>query len=76
MPIVPLTGDLCGWQILGAFAEDDSLFMRNCSRLMAQSRTMVTMPQYEFRNICDAKLESICRRMQCYQQVCVAALAL
>ncbi|XP_023691026.1 phosphatidylinositol 3,4,5-trisphosphate-dependent Rac exchanger 1 protein isoform X1 [Paramormyrops kingsleyae] len=55
-------------KILGAFAEEDSLFVRNCRQLIAQSRTMVTMPQYEFRNICDAKLESICRHMQYYQQ--------
>lgn len=56
-------------QILEAFCSDDSLFVRNCSQLISQSERVVTMPQYEFRQICDTKLESIRRRISSYQQV-------
>lgn len=56
-------------QILEAFSGDDSLFVRNCSQLISQSDRVVTMPQYEFRQICDTKLESIRRRISSYQQV-------
>lgn len=69
---VPLTSkDFCRFvpQILEAFSNDDSLFVRNCSQLISQSERVVTMPQYEFRQICDTKLESIRRRISSYQQV-------
>lgn len=56
-------------QILEAFSGDDSVFVRNCSQLISQSDRVVTMPQYEFRHICDTKLESIRRRISSYQQV-------
>lgn len=56
-------------QVLEAFAADDSTFVQNCGRLMAMSSAIVTMPHYEFRNICDTKLESIGRRIACYQEV-------
>uniref|UniRef100_A0A673B9U3 Phosphatidylinositol 3,4,5-trisphosphate-dependent Rac exchanger 1 protein n=1 Tax=Sphaeramia orbicularis TaxID=375764 RepID=A0A673B9U3_9TELE len=56
-------------KILEAFCGDDSLFVRNCSQLISQSDRVVTMPQYEFRQICDTKLESIRRRISSYQQV-------
>ncbi|KAG7471975.1 hypothetical protein MATL_G00103680 [Megalops atlanticus] len=55
-------------KILDAFAGDDSQFVKNCSQLMSQSERMVSMPQFEFRNICDTKLESISRRIRSYQQ--------
>uniref|UniRef100_A0A8C4IPF8 Phosphatidylinositol 3,4,5-trisphosphate-dependent Rac exchanger 1 protein n=1 Tax=Dicentrarchus labrax TaxID=13489 RepID=A0A8C4IPF8_DICLA len=55
-------------KILEAFSADDSLFVRNCSQLISQSDRVVTMPQYEFRQICDTKLESIRRRISSYQQ--------
>uniref|UniRef100_A0A7N8YIC1 Phosphatidylinositol 3,4,5-trisphosphate-dependent Rac exchanger 1 protein n=1 Tax=Mastacembelus armatus TaxID=205130 RepID=A0A7N8YIC1_9TELE len=55
-------------KILEAFSSDDSLFVRNCSQLISQSDRVVTMPQYEFRQICDTKLESIRRRISSYQQ--------
>uniref|UniRef100_A0A673B9S4 Phosphatidylinositol 3,4,5-trisphosphate-dependent Rac exchanger 1 protein n=1 Tax=Sphaeramia orbicularis TaxID=375764 RepID=A0A673B9S4_9TELE len=55
-------------KILEAFCGDDSLFVRNCSQLISQSDRVVTMPQYEFRQICDTKLESIRRRISSYQQ--------
>uniref|UniRef100_A0A8D0AMF2 Phosphatidylinositol 3,4,5-trisphosphate-dependent Rac exchanger 1 protein n=1 Tax=Sander lucioperca TaxID=283035 RepID=A0A8D0AMF2_SANLU len=55
-------------KILEAFSGDDSLFVRNCSQLISQSDRVVTMPQYEFRQICDTKLESIRRRISSYQQ--------
>uniref|UniRef100_A0A3Q2T4K7 Phosphatidylinositol-3,4,5-trisphosphate dependent Rac exchange factor 1 n=1 Tax=Fundulus heteroclitus TaxID=8078 RepID=A0A3Q2T4K7_FUNHE len=55
-------------KILEAFSGDDSLFVRNCSQLISQSDRVVTMPQYEFRQICDTKLESIRRRISNYQQ--------
>uniref|UniRef100_A0AAQ5ZKJ8 Phosphatidylinositol 3,4,5-trisphosphate-dependent Rac exchanger 1 protein n=1 Tax=Amphiprion ocellaris TaxID=80972 RepID=A0AAQ5ZKJ8_AMPOC len=55
-------------KILEAFSGDDSLFVRNCSQLISQSERVVTMPQYEFRQICDTKLESIRRRISSYQQ--------
>uniref|UniRef100_A0A8C6V0C4 Phosphatidylinositol-3,4,5-trisphosphate-dependent Rac exchange factor 1 n=1 Tax=Neogobius melanostomus TaxID=47308 RepID=A0A8C6V0C4_9GOBI len=55
-------------KILQAFCNDDSLFVRNCSQLISQSDRVVTMPQFEFRQICDTKLESIRRRISNYQQ--------
>uniref|UniRef100_A0A2K6JXL5 Phosphatidylinositol 3,4,5-trisphosphate-dependent Rac exchanger 1 protein n=1 Tax=Rhinopithecus bieti TaxID=61621 RepID=A0A2K6JXL5_RHIBE len=54
--------------ILEAFAADDSVFVENCGRLMALSSAIVTMPHFEFRNICDTKLESIGQRIACYQE--------
>uniref|UniRef100_A0A8C5E510 Phosphatidylinositol 3,4,5-trisphosphate-dependent Rac exchanger 1 protein-like n=1 Tax=Gouania willdenowi TaxID=441366 RepID=A0A8C5E510_GOUWI len=55
-------------KILEAFLADDSLFVHNCSQLISQSDRVVTMPQYEFRQICDSKLESIKRRISSYEQ--------
>lgn len=55
-------------QILEAFAADDSVFVQNCGRLMALSNNIKTMSHYEFRNICDTKLESIGQRIACYQE--------
>ncbi|KAM6976673.1 phosphatidylinositol 3,4,5-trisphosphate-dependent Rac exchanger 1 protein [Aplochiton taeniatus] len=55
-------------KILEAFASDDGRFVRNCSQLIAQSERVSSMPQYEFRNICDTKLEKIRRRISSYQQ--------
>ncbi|XP_053705025.1 phosphatidylinositol 3,4,5-trisphosphate-dependent Rac exchanger 1 protein isoform X2 [Synchiropus splendidus] len=55
-------------KILEAFLADDRLFVRNCSLLIAQSDRVVSMPQFEFRQICDTKLESIRRRISSYQQ--------
>ncbi|CAL8369604.1 unnamed protein product [Lota lota] len=55
-------------KILEAFARDDSHFVRNCSQLISQSERVVTMSQYEFRQICDTKLESLQRRITNYQQ--------
>jgi phosphatidylinositol-3,4,5-trisphosphate-dependent Rac exchanger protein 1 len=43
--------------------------VRNCSALISQSERVVTMSQYEFRQICDTKLESLQRRITNYQQV-------
>uniref|UniRef100_A0A8C5FY06 Phosphatidylinositol-3,4,5-trisphosphate-dependent Rac exchange factor 1 n=1 Tax=Gadus morhua TaxID=8049 RepID=A0A8C5FY06_GADMO len=56
-------------KILEAFGRDDSRFVRNCSALISQSERVVTMSQYEFRQICDTKLESLQRRITNYQQV-------
>ena len=36
---------------------------------MALSSNMRTMSHFEFRNICDTKLESIGQRIACYQEV-------
>ncbi|KAJ8369642.1 hypothetical protein SKAU_G00096700 [Synaphobranchus kaupii] len=55
-------------KILEAFAGDDGRFVRNCSQLISQSDRLVSMPQYEFRNICDTKLDSIHRRISSYQK--------
>uniref|UniRef100_A0A670IQ08 Phosphatidylinositol 3,4,5-trisphosphate-dependent Rac exchanger 1 protein n=1 Tax=Podarcis muralis TaxID=64176 RepID=A0A670IQ08_PODMU len=55
-------------KILEAFATDDSFFVRNCRRLMSLSNAVVTMPQFECRQICDTKLESISRRVASYQE--------
>uniref|UniRef100_G3UDJ5 Phosphatidylinositol-3,4,5-trisphosphate dependent Rac exchange factor 1 n=1 Tax=Loxodonta africana TaxID=9785 RepID=G3UDJ5_LOXAF len=55
-------------KILEAFAAEDSVFVQNCGRLMALSSVIMTMPHYEFRNICDTKLESITQRIACYQE--------
>ncbi|XP_070657942.1 phosphatidylinositol 3,4,5-trisphosphate-dependent Rac exchanger 1 protein isoform X2 [Bos indicus] len=55
-------------KILEAFAADDSVFVQNCGRLMALSSNMRTMSHFEFRNICDTKLESIGQRIACYQE--------
>jgi len=56
-------------QILEAFVKDDSLFVKSCRQLMAQNEKVVTMPQFEFRNICDNKMESIEKRISSYKQV-------
>uniref|UniRef100_A0A3Q3D5A0 Phosphatidylinositol-3,4,5-trisphosphate dependent Rac exchange factor 1 n=1 Tax=Hippocampus comes TaxID=109280 RepID=A0A3Q3D5A0_HIPCM len=55
-------------KILEAFCRDDRLFVSNCSQLISRSDKVVTMPQYEFRHICDTKLESIRWRINNYQQ--------
>uniref|UniRef100_A0A673N1U4 Phosphatidylinositol 3,4,5-trisphosphate-dependent Rac exchanger 1 protein-like n=1 Tax=Sinocyclocheilus rhinocerous TaxID=307959 RepID=A0A673N1U4_9TELE len=55
-------------KILEAFVKDDSLFVKSCRQLMAQNEKVVTMPQFEFRNICDTKLESIEKRICSYKQ--------
>uniref|UniRef100_A0A672PF86 Phosphatidylinositol-3,4,5-trisphosphate dependent Rac exchange factor 1 n=1 Tax=Sinocyclocheilus grahami TaxID=75366 RepID=A0A672PF86_SINGR len=55
-------------KILEAFVKDDSLFVKSCQQLMAQNEKVVTMPQFEFRNICDTKLESIEKRICSYKQ--------
>ncbi|KAM7404309.1 hypothetical protein PAMP_011671 [Pampus punctatissimus] len=55
-------------KILEAFSGDDSLFVHNCSQLISQSNRVVSMPQYEFRQICDSKLKSIKRRISSYQK--------
>lgn len=60
---------LTSFQILEAFSKDDRHFVTSCSQLIAQSDRVVSMPQYEFRNICDTKLESIRTRICSYQQV-------
>uniref|UniRef100_A0A8C1BNK1 Phosphatidylinositol-3,4,5-trisphosphate-dependent Rac exchange factor 1 n=1 Tax=Cyprinus carpio carpio TaxID=630221 RepID=A0A8C1BNK1_CYPCA len=61
-------------KILEAFVKDDSLFVKSCRQLMAQNEKVVTMPQFEFRSICDTKLESIEKRICSYKQVCLAEL--
>ncbi|XP_060086815.1 phosphatidylinositol 3,4,5-trisphosphate-dependent Rac exchanger 1 protein isoform X2 [Heteronotia binoei] len=55
-------------KILEAFATEDSCFVRNCKRLMSLCGTVETMPQYEFWQICDTKLDSISRRVASYQE--------
>uniref|UniRef100_A0A672UDI8 Phosphatidylinositol-3,4,5-trisphosphate dependent Rac exchange factor 1 n=1 Tax=Strigops habroptila TaxID=2489341 RepID=A0A672UDI8_STRHB len=55
-------------KILEAFAAEDNHFVRNCKRLISLSSAVATMPQYEFRQICDTKLESISRRLTNYQE--------
>uniref|UniRef100_A0A8C1L1D7 Phosphatidylinositol-3,4,5-trisphosphate-dependent Rac exchange factor 1 n=1 Tax=Cyprinus carpio TaxID=7962 RepID=A0A8C1L1D7_CYPCA len=55
-------------KILEAFVKDDSLLIKSCRQLMAQNEKVVTMPQFEFRNICDTKLESIEKRICSYKQ--------
>uniref|UniRef100_A0A8C0P7B8 Phosphatidylinositol 3,4,5-trisphosphate-dependent Rac exchanger 1 protein n=1 Tax=Canis lupus familiaris TaxID=9615 RepID=A0A8C0P7B8_CANLF len=55
-------------KILKAFAADDNVFVQNCGRLMALNNNIRTMFHYEFRNICDTKLESIGQRIACYQE--------
>lgn len=66
--LIPLTCCLFV-QILEAFAAEDGHFVRNCERLLSLSSAVATMPQYEFRQICDTKLESISRRLTSYQEV-------
>uniref|UniRef100_A0A8C5PPF8 Phosphatidylinositol 3,4,5-trisphosphate-dependent Rac exchanger 1 protein n=1 Tax=Leptobrachium leishanense TaxID=445787 RepID=A0A8C5PPF8_9ANUR len=55
-------------KILQAFMADDNQFVKNCMRLISMSKSVMTMPQYEFRTICDTKLESICDRIKSYEQ--------
>ncbi|XP_055964437.1 phosphatidylinositol 3,4,5-trisphosphate-dependent Rac exchanger 1 protein [Sorex fumeus] len=55
-------------KVLEAFAAEDSVFVQNCGRLMALSNSMKTMSHFEFRSICDAKLESIGQRIARYQE--------
>uniref|UniRef100_A0A8C4N6C6 Phosphatidylinositol-3,4,5-trisphosphate dependent Rac exchange factor 1 n=1 Tax=Equus asinus asinus TaxID=83772 RepID=A0A8C4N6C6_EQUAS len=58
-------------KILEAFAADDSVFVQNCGRLMALNNNIRTMSHYEFRNICDTKLESIGQRIARYREFAV-----
>ncbi|XP_054994912.1 phosphatidylinositol 3,4,5-trisphosphate-dependent Rac exchanger 1 protein [Sorex araneus] len=55
-------------KVLEAFAAEDSLFVQNCGRLMALSNSLRTMSHFEFRSICDAKLESLGQRIARYQE--------
>lgn len=55
-------------KILEAFSADDDKFVQNCRNLISLSSAVVTMPQYEFRNICDTKLENISKRIISYQK--------
>ncbi|XP_030068178.1 phosphatidylinositol 3,4,5-trisphosphate-dependent Rac exchanger 1 protein isoform X2 [Microcaecilia unicolor] len=55
-------------KVLEAFSVDDNQFVKNCRRLISLSNAVVTMPQYEFTNICDIKLESISKRITSYQE--------
>ncbi|KAJ8257306.1 hypothetical protein GJAV_G00184180 [Gymnothorax javanicus] len=55
-------------EILEAFAREDDVFVSNCSQLISRSVRMVSMPQYEFRSICDSKLQEIQTRLSSYQQ--------
>ncbi|XP_018424538.1 PREDICTED: phosphatidylinositol 3,4,5-trisphosphate-dependent Rac exchanger 1 protein [Nanorana parkeri] len=55
-------------KILQAFIADDNQFVKNCMRLLAMSKSVMTMPQYEFRHICDTKLENIRRRISSYKE--------
>ncbi|XP_068119462.1 phosphatidylinositol 3,4,5-trisphosphate-dependent Rac exchanger 1 protein isoform X2 [Hyperolius riggenbachi] len=55
-------------KILQAFIADDNQFVKNCMRLLAMSKSVMTMPQYEFRHICDTKLENISRRISSYEE--------
>ncbi|XP_019365276.1 PREDICTED: phosphatidylinositol 3,4,5-trisphosphate-dependent Rac exchanger 1 protein [Gavialis gangeticus] len=55
-------------KILEAFAADDNHFVKNCKRLISLSNAVATMPQYEFRQMCDFKLESISRRFTSYRE--------
>ncbi|XP_074867885.1 phosphatidylinositol 3,4,5-trisphosphate-dependent Rac exchanger 1 protein isoform X4 [Carettochelys insculpta] len=55
-------------KILEAFAADDSHFVKNCKKLISQSRAVETMPEYDFRQTCDTKLESICKRLASYHE--------
>ncbi|KAE8576306.1 hypothetical protein XENTR_v10004144 [Xenopus tropicalis] len=55
-------------KILQAFVADDNQFVKNCMRLISMSKTVMTMPQYEFRHICDTKLENIIRRISSYEE--------
>ncbi|XP_076859942.1 phosphatidylinositol 3,4,5-trisphosphate-dependent Rac exchanger 1 protein [Brachyhypopomus gauderio] len=55
-------------KILQAFAKDDSHFVTNCRQLIAQSDRVVSMPQFEFRNICDTKLVKIHKRIYSYRK--------
>uniref|UniRef100_A0A8C8SH65 Phosphatidylinositol 3,4,5-trisphosphate-dependent Rac exchanger 1 protein n=1 Tax=Pelusios castaneus TaxID=367368 RepID=A0A8C8SH65_9SAUR len=55
-------------KILEAFAAEDSHFVKNCKRLISQSRAMETMSEYDFRQTCDTKLESISKRLTSYHE--------
>ncbi|XP_050773204.1 phosphatidylinositol 3,4,5-trisphosphate-dependent Rac exchanger 1 protein isoform X1 [Gopherus flavomarginatus] len=55
-------------KILEAFAVDDNHFVNNCKKLISQSRAVETMPEYDFRQTCDTKLESICTRLTNYHK--------
>ncbi|XP_064420274.1 phosphatidylinositol 3,4,5-trisphosphate-dependent Rac exchanger 1 protein [Latimeria chalumnae] len=54
-------------KLLQIFAADDDQFVKNCKKLISLSNVMVTMPQVEFRNICDTKIDSISKRISSYQ---------
>ncbi|XP_075427394.1 phosphatidylinositol 3,4,5-trisphosphate-dependent Rac exchanger 1 protein isoform X2 [Ascaphus truei] len=55
-------------KILQSFVADDNHFVKNCKRLISMSKSVMTMPQYEFRHICDTKLENISRRIANYEE--------
>ncbi|XP_075702372.1 LOW QUALITY PROTEIN: phosphatidylinositol 3,4,5-trisphosphate-dependent Rac exchanger 1 protein [Rhinoderma darwinii] len=55
-------------KILQSFIADDVKFVKNCMKLIAMSKSVMTMPQYEFRHICDTKLENIRRRISSYEE--------
>ncbi|XP_075032497.1 phosphatidylinositol 3,4,5-trisphosphate-dependent Rac exchanger 1 protein [Mixophyes fleayi] len=55
-------------KILKAFIADDIQFVKNCMKLISMSKSVMTMPQYEFRQICDTKLENISGRITNYEE--------
>ncbi|XP_039768814.1 phosphatidylinositol 3,4,5-trisphosphate-dependent Rac exchanger 1 protein, partial [Ornithorhynchus anatinus] len=55
-------------KILEAFAAEDRLFVENCQRLLTLGNAVATMPQFEFWNICDTKLERTDLRICSYQK--------
>ncbi|XP_012879769.1 PREDICTED: phosphatidylinositol 3,4,5-trisphosphate-dependent Rac exchanger 1 protein [Dipodomys ordii] len=55
-------------KVLEALAAADRTFVQNCGRLMAMSGAIVTMSHYEFRHLCDTRLESVGRRIACYRE--------
>ncbi|KAG8447108.1 hypothetical protein GDO86_014531, partial [Hymenochirus boettgeri] len=58
-------------KILEAFAANDHQFVKNCERLISMSKAVITMPQYEFRHICDTKLCNINTRISNYEKFAI-----
>ncbi|XP_032897348.1 phosphatidylinositol 3,4,5-trisphosphate-dependent Rac exchanger 1 protein [Amblyraja radiata] len=55
-------------KILEAFAADDRQFITNYRGLITSRNSMIFKPQFEFRHLCEGKLDTIERRITKYSQ--------
>ncbi|XP_062897470.1 phosphatidylinositol 3,4,5-trisphosphate-dependent Rac exchanger 1 protein isoform X1 [Mobula hypostoma] len=55
-------------KILEALAADDHQFVRNCRGLITSRNSMIFKPQFEFRHLCESKLDTIGMRIAKYSK--------